>query len=281
MAPPPARELLAEAVASLRAAGVPDAPLDASVLLAHVLGVPRGRLLLEPDAPVAAPDATRFRALVADRARLVPVAYLTGTREFFGVELAVDPRVLIPRPDTECLVEAALALLPPASDAVVVDVGTGSGCILAALLSARPRLRAVALDLSADALAVARRNLPGVPLVRGAGTAALAPGRVDLLVSNPPYVDPATRPDLAADLDHEPELALFAGDAGRAVLAELLADAPRVLRPGGRLLFEHGHDQGAATREAARRAGLAGIETGRDLAGRERFLRARAPGGAP
>lgn len=233
---------LAAGRARLARAGDDEAALDAAVLLGHLLGVGRATLLAHPERPVAPETWQRYVALLGRRADGEPVAYLTGRREFFGLDFAVDARVLVPRPETELLVERAntyLRALPP-GPRLAVDVGTGSGAIAVSLAHARPDLAVVAADVSHDALAVARANAArhGVAdRVRFiAGSLLDWLGRpVDLIVANLPYL----RPDQAhAGIAREPALALYAGPDGFDLYRRLLAQAPSRLRPGGLLIAE-------------------------------------------
>ncbi|GAD23242.1 peptide chain release factor N(5)-glutamine methyltransferase, partial [Acidovorax sp. MR-S7] len=198
-----------------------------------------------------------------------PVAYLTGTKEFYGLPLQVDARVLDPRPDTETLVDWALALAAPA--ARMADLGTGSGAIALALQSQRPQAQVLAVDASADALAVARANARrlGLPVrfVQGHWLDGIA-GPFDLIVSNPPYI-PATDPHLAA-LTHEPLSALASGDDGLQDIRAIAAQAPSRLAPGGWLLLEHGWDQAEAVQALLRAAGFGQVHSRHDLAGMAR-----------
>ena len=272
---PTVAALLSEALGDLRAAdpGTPTPQLDAELLLAHVLDVPRTRLGAFPELPVPLTAAQRFRHLLRLRAQGQPIAYLTGAREFWSLRLAVSPDVLVPRPETELLVERALAL-GPAGAARVADLGTGSGAIALALASERPGWRLVATDQSAAALAVARANAGalGLALVDfrlGDWFGPLGNERFDLLISNPPYVagdDPA----LAA-LAFEPRAALTPGADALASLRLLAHGAPRHLERGGWLLLEHGTDQGAAVRRELVLAGFSHVRSHRDLAGHERM----------
>jgi release factor glutamine methyltransferase len=241
-------------------AGLATARLDAEVLLALVLGCARIDLYASAlERPLDAGERDRFRDLVRRRLDHEPVAYISGTREFWSLSLRVDRRVLIPRPETETLVEQALARLPADGPAVVCDVGTGSGAIALALLSERPLLRAVATDVSAGALALAAANAAALhdaaaPLAArlelraGDLFATLGDGeRFDLIVSNPPYVPAAELPALMADVrDHEPHVALDGGADGLDVVRRLVAGAPAHLVPGGALLVEIGAGQLAA-----------------------------------
>jgi release factor glutamine methyltransferase len=247
--------------------------LDAQVLLAHLLGIPRSRLASHPEAPCTPAQVRDYLVLVERRAAGEPLAYLTGHREFWSLSLRVSPAVLVPRPETELLVERALAL-GTTSAARVADLGTGSGAIALALASERPLWQLVATEVSDAALAVARGNaaalgLPGIEFRLGDWYAALPPGPFDLLISNPPYVDAG---DAAlALLKHEPQLALTPGADGLASLRGLVAGAAAHLRPGGWLLLEHGYDQAAAVRDALVLAGFRHVTSHRDLAGLERM----------
>lgn len=255
--------------------------LDAEVLLAHVLGAGRARLRSHPEEIPGADAAARFLALIERRAAGEPVAYIIGRKGFWTLELSVNSAVLVPRPETELLVERALTL-HPGSEAEVADLGTGSGAIALSLASARPRWRIVATDVSAEALAVARANagslgLAHVEFVQGDWLACLR-GRVfHLLVSNPPYVaaaDPALR---QPELMREPRLALVAAEDGLAALRAIVRDAPDHLRPGGWLLLEHGATQAAAVAGALVARGFAQVRSHRDLAGRERMTEGQWP----
>jgi release factor glutamine methyltransferase len=249
-------ELLAAAVRELREAGVPaaDATADVDVLARHVLGWDRARLVAHRLDAVPAGFAAPFAALMARRAARVPVAYLTGTREFYGLDFEVTPDVLIPRPETELAVEATLAAIDAGGAAArVVDVGTGSGCIAVAVAVARPDAAVIAIDRSRAALAVAARNARrhGVAgqmaLVAGDLVSALAPDAgVDVVVSNPPYV-PDASPDVTLDVArHEPPGALYAGPDGLDAVRRLVADAAARLRPDGQLIVEIGAGQADA-----------------------------------
>ncbi|MCD9005567.1 peptide chain release factor N(5)-glutamine methyltransferase [Luteimonas sp. XNQY3] len=263
------------------AAGRIDAT-DARWLLAHAAG--RSQAWLYAHARDPAPDgvAARFESLVARRAAGEPVAYLTGVRGFWGLDLAVTPATLIPRPETELLVELALARLP-GPDARIVDLGTGSGAIALAIARERPDAAVLATDASVDALAVARANAQALGLTRvrfahGDWYAPLAGARFDVIVSNPPYIEDAD-PHLAqGDLRFEPASALSSGADGLDAIRILAAGAIPHLAPGGWLLVEHGLAQGAAVRALFEQAGLVEVATERDLEARDRVTRGRAPG---
>jgi release factor glutamine methyltransferase len=246
-----------------------------------VLGVNRARLRSHPEEVPAADAAARFLALIERRAVGEPIAYILGRKDFWTLELSVNPAVLVPRPETELLVERALAV-HPGGEARIADLGTGSGAIALALASARPRWQIVATDVSADALAVARANavalgLSRVEMVQGDWLACL-PGRsFHLLLSNPPYVaenDPALR---VPELIREPRLALAAAEDGLAALHTIIQAAPDHLEHGGWLLLEHGATQAAAVAGALVARGFAQVRSHRDLAGRERMTEGQWP----
>jgi len=281
MTTPPQRvgELLGQAGARLRA--VSDSPhLDAELLLGHVLGLGRAALRArDDDAP--GPDAVaRFEALLRRREAGEPVAYLTGRRGFWSLDLEVGPGVLVPRPETELLVEAALARLAGLVAPAVLDLGTGSGAVALAIALERPDAEVTAVDASEEALRIARRNaratgLDRVRLVPGHWFEPVVGRRFDAIVANPPYLS-SSDPHLAA-LSCEPRSALVAGPTGLEALAEITAAAPGFLHPGAPLLMEHGAEQGAAVRALCAAAGLAQAATLGDLAGHERVTVARAP----
>ena len=267
-----AREALESALVPLEAAGVDTPRLDAQVLLAHVLGVDRSALFLAPRRELTPDEAGRFRDLVTRRWReREPVAYLVGTKGFRRLELDVDPRVLVPRPETEHLVEAALEL---PRGARVADVGTGSGAVALALKAERPDLELIATDASPEALAVAAANARRlgleVELLEGDLLEPVS-GRLDAVLSNPPYVADGDRGTLAPDITrHEPELALYAGADGLSLIRRL---APAAAATGAALLaLEVGFGQAGAVAEIVRGAGFGATEAVADLAGIERVV---------
>ncbi|MGE0330738.1 MAG: peptide chain release factor N(5)-glutamine methyltransferase [Ramlibacter sp.] len=261
---------ITQALQAAAAAGL--ARLEAQMLLLHALGRDtHGRAWLVAHDGDVLPDqaARRFGDLCRRRADGEPVAYLTGFKEFFGLALQVDARVLDPRADTETLVEWALELMDGSQ--AVADLGTGSGAIALALQSRRPEARITAVDASSDALAVARANAArlGLPVTFRQGSWLQGDAsHYHLIVSNPPYIA-ATDPHLAA-LRHEPPQALASGPDGLADIREIIRQAPGCLEPGGWLLLEHGHDQAQAVRGLLAAHGFVQVASRRDLAGIER-----------
>ena len=247
------------------------ARIDAQMLLLHTLGRPtdeRAWLITHDSDPLPPAAQQRFEALCRRRLDGEPVAYLTGTKGFYGLELQVDARVLDPRPDTETLVDWALEVLAPVAAPRVLDLGTGSGAIALALQKERPDARVLAVDASLDALTVAQANAQrlGLPVQfrRGHWMEGLE-GAFDAIVSNPPYI-PAADPHLAA-LQHEPLQALASGADGLDDIRTIIAQAPAHLVPGGWLLLEHGHDQAPTVCALLQAAGLQAVQTRKDLAG--------------
>jgi len=277
MAPADVRGLLASGVRRL------GERVDAEALLLHVLDKPRSWLFAHADEAVDEASARAYAILVERRAAGEPVAFLTGRRGFWTLELEVTPATLIPRAETERLVELALERLPADRTARVADLGTGSGAVALAIASERPLAQLVATDASAAALAVARRNaqrhgLQRVAFLQGDWLAPLYGGRFDLVVSNPPYIE-ADDPHLAqGDLRFEPRSALVAGADGLDDIRRIVADARAVLAPGGWLLFEHGWNQGASARGLLADAGYAQVFTGQDLEARDRVSGGRWDG---
>lgn len=255
--------------------------LDAQVLLLHALErAPSDRawLFAHDRDPLPAAGLAHFAALCQRRAAGEPVAYLTGVKEFYGLPLAIDARVLDPRPDTEVLVDWALEVLAGLTAPHVLDLGTGSGAIALALQHQRPDAQVLAVDASADALAVAQANARRLALpVQFAQSDWLegVRGSFDLIVSNPPYIA-ADDPHLPA-LRHEPLQALASGAQGLDDLRRIVAQAPQHLEPGGWLLLEHGWDQAAAVRQLLHAQGLVQVQSRRDLGGHERCSGAQPP----
>lgn len=252
-------------------------PSEARALLAHQLGVAREQLVARPEQRVAPADAQQFARLADRRQRGEPLAYLLGEKEFYGRMFAVSPAVLIPRPETELLVETALSL-GLHDDAHVVDLGTGSGCIAITLALERAAWRVTATDASPPAIAVARGNAQkwqanNVTFRHGNWFAAVPAQRFDLIVSNPPYVA-AGDPHLDA-LRFEPTLALMSEGRGLAWIQTIIDGAPPHLVPRGFLVLEHGHDQASAVRDRFATRGWCEVRTLTDLAGADRVTFAR------
>jgi release factor glutamine methyltransferase len=248
-------EALREAAARLRVAGLDEPRREAGTLLAHALGRDRAFLITHADDPLTAAQASAFRACVGRRAAGEPFQYIAGRQEFYGLEFEVGPGVLIPRPETELLVEKALGLLKETGAPLLCDVGAGSGCIAVTLLHERPDARGLALDLSPAALAFAARNAArhGVAgrlrflvsdcfdALRGGDRREL---RFDLIASNPPYVAESDIEGLQREVrEHEPRGALTPGGDGLSVIRRLVSEAPEFLKPGGHLLIEIGFGQ--------------------------------------
>ena len=255
--------------------GFETARLDAELLLAHALKVDRVRLIIDADRPLAPAELATYRQLIQRRRAREPIAYIRERREFYGLDFCVDRRVLIPRPDTEILVDLALAREP----ATVVDVGTGSGCIAISLAVHLPEAFVYAIEISPAALAVARRNVErhgvaGRVRLMAGDVLSPRPGPVDLIVSNPPYIPTGQCASLPASVrDHEPRLALDGGLDGLETIQRLMAQALAVLHPSGGLLVEIGADQGKAAVYLARTYFPdATIRVHPDLAGRDRVL---------
>lgn len=269
---------------SVELAPVSDSPrLDLEILLADTLQRDRAYLYTWPEQSLTAEQQATFTDALARRRAGEPVAHITGVREFWSLPLAVNSSTLIPRPDTELLVEAVLALSatdPSERPRRALDLGTGTGAIALALASEKPHWQIVGVDSETAAVTLARRNrerlhLPQVELILSHWFAALGGRRFDYILSNPPYID-AQDPYLhQGDLRFEPHSALVADDSGLADLALIVRQAVDHLSPGGWLLLEHGWQQGKAVRALCRQSGYSAIETLRDLAGRERVTRAQ------
>lgn len=252
-----------------------DARRDAEILLVHVLGKPRAWLVAHADDAMDESQYAAFDALIARRAAGEPIAYLVGSRGFHALDLEVTPEVLIPRPDTELLVELALQRIPIDAECTVADLGTGSGAVALAIAHARPRAHVVATDSSDAALRVAQRNaarlgLDNVAFVRGDWCVALGDARFGLIVSNPPYIAEGDPHLDEGDLRFEPHAALAAGIDGLDAIRAIVRDARVHFRAGGWLTLEHGFDHGSVVRELLTTHGYVEVFTQRDLEGRER-----------
>jgi len=273
------QQWLREAISQLQTSESPRR--DAEILLGFVTGKARTFILAFGETPLTDEQQEQLAALLARRVRGEPVAHLIGEREFWSLPLFVSPATLIPRPDTECLVEQALARLP-ATPCRILDLGTGTGAIALALASERPDCQVTAVDLIPEAVALAQRNaehlgIRNIEIVQSRWFSALEGQTFSLIVSNPPYID-AQDPHLAqGDVRFEPLSALVAADNGLADLHTLIKDAPRYLLPQGWLLLEHGWQQGAAVREIFARYGWQQVETCRDYGDNERLTLGRRP----
>ncbi len=245
--------------------------IDSRVLLRAALGVSDTYLIAHPAQVLTDRQRDRYLAWVERRRAGEPVAYLTGEREFYSLAFKVTPAVLIPRPETELLVEAALKRVPAHAPFRVLDLGTGSGCVAVAIAKHRPRAQVTATEVSRDALAVARENAArhgsNIEFIESDWLGALAGRRFDLIVSNPPYVAEHDPHLSEGDLRFEPRAALVAGADGLSCIRLIIAQAHAHLEPGGRLLFEHGYDHAAWCRALLAQAGYFEVATRHDLAG--------------
>jgi release factor glutamine methyltransferase len=247
-------------------------PFEAKLLLAHVLDRDRAWIAAHGDVPLTRAQVLAFEALALRRRDGEPVAYLTGRREFFGLDLEITPAVLIPRPETELLVELGLTWLGPEASPRVLDLGSGSGAVALALAHQRPRSVVVGTDVSAAAVALARRNrerlgIANATFIESDWFAGVPPERFALIVANPPYVAEEDPHLGRGDLRFEPDSALASGRDGLDAIRAIVAAAPGYLPPEGALALEHGHDQAPAVQTLLRAAGLRGVASARDLAG--------------
>ena len=274
-------EVLRWTIGRFERQGVASARLDAELLAAHAFGRTRVELYTHFDQPLGDPELAVYRALVQRRLDGEPVAYILGRKEFWSLDLLVDARVLVPRPDTETLVEQALEMLQGIGTngraLRVADIGTGSGALALALKKERPHDEVFAADVSPEALAVAGENAGrlglDIALVQGDLLEPLAHlGMFDLIVSNPPYISSPDIEGLSPEVRREPRLALDGGEDGLALVRRLAKDAPKVLAPSGALVMEIGAGQATDVLENLRSEGYADIGTRRDLAGIERVV---------
>lgn len=283
------RTVLKRAIARLEGSTIPSAPLAAELLLMQVIQHERAWLYAHPEHELALDEIETYSRLVESRATGVPTQYLTGRQEFWGLEFEVGPGVLIPRPETEHVIEVALARLGPRRQGSlrIADVGTGSGCIAIALACELPHAEIIAIDISAAALDYSRRNamrhgvsnqirfVRGDLLEAGLQPADHKRAAFDLIVSNPPYVGLKDAPGLPREVrDHEPPEALFAGDDGLGLYPRLVEDAARMLGPNGTLVLEIGYNGASFVRSLLAGPPWSHVETSNDLAGIERVISA-------
>ncbi|MCZ4674903.1 peptide chain release factor N(5)-glutamine methyltransferase [Citrobacter sedlakii] len=268
---------LREAISQLQESDSPRR--DAEILLEYVTGKGRTWILAFGETELTDVQRQQLAALLARRRRGEPIAHLIGEREFWSLPLFVSPATLIPRPDTECLVEQALARLPAAS-CRILDLGTGTGAIALALASERPDCEVTAVDRMPEAVALAQRNatrhaITNVRILQSDWFSALAGNQFEMIVSNPPYIDELDPHLSQGDVRFEPLTALVAGDHGMADIKHIIERARAVLMPEGMLLLEHGWQQGTAVRDAFVRAGYHDVETCRDYGDNERVTLGR------
>ncbi len=248
---------------------------DAEVLLCHLLEKNRSHLIAWPDKALTPQQWQAFQAVIARRAQGEPVAYITGHREFWSLDLLVTPATLIPRPDTEVLVEQALARIPEDANWKIADVGTGSGAIALAVASERPHCQLFAIDISADALAVAQHNaqrlgIPNVQFLHGRWLEPLINQSLNMVLSNPPYIEEHDPHLQQGDVRFEPATALASGADGLDDIRILIESAQQQLLPGGWLLLEHGYHQAAAIMDLMQQQGYSKVEDVRDYGGNDR-----------
>jgi release factor glutamine methyltransferase len=269
------RRVLAWATDDFKRRGNKSARLDAELLLSEALGLDRIKLIVEAERPLADDELSRYRDLIKRRRASEPIAYILGRREFFALPMRVDRRVLIPRPDTEILVETALnGTRDQHLYGRMLDLCTGSGCVAIAFAKERPTWRVTAVDLSPDAAAVARENVQRAGVVHN--VAVLDGAEFELITANPPYIPSGDIAGLDADVrDFEPRLALDGGADGLDVTRRLVSAATRYLSPGGLLALEGGFDQAPAVEDLLKKAGFSEITRSKDLAGVERVVSGR------
>ncbi len=281
----PAQTTIAQALkqAIKQLSDIPDTipRLEAEILLSSLLDKPRSYLMAWPDAELSREQMDSFQVMIERRTTHEPIAYITGCREFWSLNLEVTPATLIPRPETEILVEMALEHIPMEQSMNIADLGTGSGAIAAALACERPLCSILATDFSPETLKVAQRNfsrlgLGNIKISMGEWCHALPPGlRFDIIVSNPPYVAEGDG-HLAHDgLPWEPQRALRSGDDGLDDISRIVSDAPEHMASGGWLFLEHGFDQGDRVRSLLKKAGFSSIQTSQDLSGHDRVSAGR------
>lgn len=267
------RDLLVQAQQQLNDSD--SARLDAEILLAFVMRVPRETFYAHPEDMVAADQICDYLSLVSRRASGYPVAYLTGQKEFWSTELTVNQHTLIPRPETECLVETSLELIPEQAGLDILDLGTGSGAIAIAIAKERPGSQVTAVDVVAESLTVAQANasrqrLSNIRFLQSDWFSDLPHAVFDIIVCNPPYVDARYRGFTDGDIRFEPRIALDGGHLGLTIINHLVPASIRHLKPGGYLLLEHGYDQAPSIQHLFKLNNYRNIRTRCDYAGQER-----------
>lgn len=284
MTPPSYDDLIRDAARRFREAGLADANQNAVLLMVHAFGDTRAALISAGNAPVPKAVEDVYLAAVSRRLAREPLQHILGVTQFYGLDILTDARALIPRIDSECVVEAALDRMPKDAPLIIADLGTGSGCLLAALLSQRPLARGEGVEASDEAASLARENLAALNLAaRGAVfTGSWTEWRgwetADLILSNPPYIASAEIESLEPEVRaHDPMSALDGGADGLDAYREIIALAAARLKPGAWLVFEIGHDQKAALERLMAQAGFEGIAAGQDLGGNDRWVAARKP----
>ena len=280
-------ELYEDGTRKLSAAGISEAALDARLLLEFITGHDRNTLLAHPDTFVSDEDAARYDAVIAKRCTRIPLQHLTGSCEFMGIDFRVSDKVLIPRQDSECLVEEAMRFVSDGSD--ILDLCTGSGCLLLSLMHYKNGCRGVGVDISEEALEIARHNLDALDKSGGlnGGSAQFIAGdmydalsghdrRFDAIISNPPYIKTSDIPGLMPEVrDHDPVIALDGGDDGLAFYRRIAEGAPQYLAKDGRIFLEIGFDQAEAVTRIFSDAGFTDIEVVKDYSGNDRVIVAR------
>lgn len=263
---------------------IDDPRLTSEILLGHVLSLPRVKLYMDLDRPLSKEELATYRGLIQRRIAGEPTQYLVGSKEFYGRRFSVDARVLIPRSETELLVEAVLHDVKKDAPSRVLDVCTGSGCIAVTIAAERPQASVWATDLMPNALEVAKANAEKhqvdarVTFFQGDLLAPIPPGtQFDVIVSNPPYVKTGDLKTLQREVQREPKEALDGGPEGVTLIARVVTDALPRLKPGGLLAMEIGEDEGTAVRELLTRAGYHDVKIEKDLARHERLALGRAP----
>lgn len=276
--------MLAEGAAQLQAAGIDTARLETRWLLAHVADLQSSDILTVGRERVPAEVRDAFMAAIARRMAHEPLQHILGTTEFYGLEFLCDARALIPRPDSECVVEEALKRIPANSPAQIADLGTGSGCLLAALLANRPHAQGRGVEANPAAASLARENLVRLGLsdradiFEGSWTSWQGWGAADLIISNPPYIASGEIDNLMPEVRaHDPMDALDGGPDGLVAYRQIITLAAANMKPGAWLVFEIGHDQREAVSALLQEAGFAAIDSSKDLGGNDRAVWAQLP----